>query len=49
MEKTLENRIKDFERTKNKIWIDEPTRAENRRCGSGVTFGGRYVEVEKEK
>lgn len=48
MKKTLANRIKDHERTKDKIWIPEPQTGANRKCASGVTFGGRYVDVGKE-
>lgn len=43
MKKSLKNRHKDAERTKGKVWIDEPVTAKDRKCGSGVTFGGRYV------
>lgn len=48
MEKSLKNRAKDFERTKDKVWIPEPQTGKNRKCASGVTFGGRYEEVNKE-
>lgn len=47
MEKTAENKRKDFERTFGKVWVDEKTYAKDRPVSSGMIFGGRYVEVGK--
>jgi len=38
MEKTKRKEIK-----KDKVWVDIPTLYKDRKCGSGLTFGGRYV------
>lgn len=45
MKKTKNNKLKDYKRTKGKKWIDAPIRYKNRTCGSGVTFGGYYVDA----
>lgn len=42
MEKTEKNKEKDAARKGFRTWIDIPVRIENRKCGSGVTFGGEY-------
>lgn len=42
MEKTDKNKEKDARRKGMRKWIDIPTRIENRKCGSGITFGGEY-------
>lgn len=47
MEKTAENKRKDFERTFGKVWVDKKTPAKHRQVSSGMTFGGKYVEVGK--
>ncbi len=47
MEKTEKNKEKDRLRNKGKIWIDEHTPYSKRQCGSGLTFGGRYIKANK--
>lgn len=42
MKKTEKNKEKDAAIKEFKIWADIPTRIENRKCGSGMTFGGEY-------
>lgn len=44
MKKTQKSKQKDRNRTKGKIWVDEPVSFESRNTGSGVTFGGRYID-----
>lgn len=44
MEKTRKNKLKDYQRTKGKQWIDTHTEYKDRKSGSGVRFGGRYIE-----
>lgn len=46
MEKTKKNKIKDYERTKGKKWVNIPVLYKDRTTGSGVTFGGKYVDVD---
>ena len=35
------------DKNKNKVWIDKPVRYKDRKCSSGVTFGGEYVSRPK--
>ncbi len=49
MEKTEKNKEKDRKRTEGKIWIDEHTPYCKRRCGSGLTFGGRYIREDQRR
>lgn len=42
MEKTDKNKEKDARRKGMRKWVDVPTKIENRKCGSGITFGGEY-------
>lgn len=44
MEKSKENRLKDYKRTKGKVWVYTPTTFNKRTCGSGVTFRGKYID-----
>ena len=44
MEKSKENKLKDYKRTKDKIWVDKPTSINKRTSCSGVVFRGKYVE-----
>ena len=45
VEKTRENRLKDYRSIKGKKWVDIPTKFEKRVSGSGVQFGGKYVKT----
>ena len=45
VEKTRENRLKDYRRITGKKWVDIPTKFEKRVSGSGVQFGGKYVKT----
>lgn len=47
MEKTEKNQKKDRSKNIGKIWIDEHTPYEKRTTGSGLSFGGRYVNERK--
>lgn len=47
MEKTEKNKAKDKKRTEGKVWIAEHTPYSKRTCGSGLTFGGKYVNERK--
>lgn len=47
MEKMKKNKEKDRLRTCGKVWIDEHTPFEKRTCGSGLMFGGRYMNERK--
>lgn len=47
MKKTEKNQKKDRDRNIGRIWIDEYTPYEKRTTGSGLTFGGRYVNERK--
>lgn len=44
MEKTNKQKLKDYMRNKGKIWVDEPQTLNKRTSGSGVQFGGSYVD-----
>ena len=44
MEKTNKQKLKDYMRKKGKIWVDEPQTFKKRTSGSGVQFGGSYVD-----
>lgn len=44
MEKTNQNKYKDYLRTKDKQWVDVPQFNRLRKCSSGVTFGGVYIK-----
>lgn len=44
MEKSKNNKLKDYKRTKGKIWVNETVRYKDRKTGSGLTFSGRYIE-----
>ena len=43
MEKSDKNKLKDYKRTKGKVWVRTPVTFDKRTTGSGVTFQGRYV------
>ena len=43
MEKSDKNKLKDYKRTKGKVWTEIPVTFDKRTTGSGVTFQGRYV------
>lgn len=43
MEKSEKNKLKDYKRTKGKVWVRTPVTFDKRTTGSGVTFQGRYV------
>lgn len=43
MEKSQENKLKDYKRKKGKKWVRTHEGFEKRTTGSGVTFGGKYV------
>ncbi len=43
MEKSQENKLKDYKRKKGKKWVGTHVGFEKRTTGSGVTFGGKYV------
>ena len=47
MEKTEKNKEKDAARKGLRTWVDLPVRIENRKCGSGVTFGGEYIRLRR--
>lgn len=32
---------------KIKVWVDVPTRYKDRKSSSGLSFGGKYIEVEE--
>ena len=44
MKKSEKNKLKDYKRTKGKVWVHTPTTFDKRTCGSGVTFQGKYVD-----
>ena len=44
MEKTKQDKYKDYLRTKDKQWVDVPQSNRLRKCSSGVTFGGVYIK-----
>lgn len=44
MEKSAKNKLKDYKRTKGKKWIDAPAEIKKRISGSGVRFGGKYID-----
>lgn len=46
MEKSKKNKLKDYKRVKGKKWIDEPTMYKDRKSGSGLTYGGRYIDKQ---
>lgn len=37
------NKLKQKESKAEKIWVDIPTFYKDRKCGSGLTFGGKYI------
>ena len=43
MEKSDKNKLKDYKRTKGKVWVRTPVTFDKRTTGSGVTFQGKYV------
>ena len=43
MEKSEKNKLKDYKRTKGKVWVRTPVTFDKRATGSGVTFQGKYV------
>lgn len=43
MEKSEKNKLKDYKRTKGKVWVRTPVTFDKRTTGSGVTFQGKYV------
>ena len=47
MKKAEKNQMKDRNKNIGKIWIDEHTPYEKRTTGSGLMFGGRYVNERK--
>lgn len=46
MEKSEKSRNKDTQKSKGKIWKDVKVPYAQRKTGSGVTFGGSYVNKE---
>ena len=46
MEKSEKNKLKDFKRTKGKMWMDVPSTLKRRTTGSGVKFIGKYISKE---
>lgn len=44
MEKSKNNKYKDYKQTKDKVWVDKPTPIDKRTSASGVVFRGKYVE-----
>ena len=46
MEKTKKNKLKDYKRTKGKVWERIPVTYDKRTTSSGVTFQGKYVDKE---
>lgn len=44
MKKTEKNKEKDFLRLKGKKWENKSSKMSKRKTGSGVVFGGRYVD-----
>lgn len=49
MEKSEKNKAKDRARTAGRQWIDGHVMYKDRALGSGVTFTGKYIEVEREQ
>lgn len=47
MEKTEKNKLKDYKRTKEKVWVRTPVTFGKRTTGSGVTFQGKYVPKQQ--
>lgn len=47
MEKSDKNRLKDYKRTKGKVWVSIPSTYDKRMTGSGVTFRGKYVDKQQ--
>ena len=47
MEKSDKNKLKDYKRTKGKIWVSIPSTYDKRMTGSGVTFQGKYVDKQQ--
>lgn len=39
----MKNKMKDYKRKKGKKWVDTHVFYKDRKCGSGVTFTGKYV------
>ena len=46
MEKSKENKLKDYKRTKGKVWVRTPVTFDKRTTGSGVTFQGKYISKQ---
>ena len=49
MEKTKENKFKDYMRHAGEEFVRLPQTFERRRVASGVTFGGEYVKRNNRK
>ena len=47
MEKSKENKYKDYLRKKNTIWVPEKQFYDKRTCSSGATFGGHYKKTDR--
>lgn len=47
MEKAEKNQRKNRRKNVGKIWVDEHITYEKRNSGSGLMFGGRYVNERK--
>lgn len=47
MEKSKQNKYKDYLRTKGKKRVHVPQMAKDRKSASGVTFWGKYVPAER--
>lgn len=47
MEKSKQNKYKDYLRTKGKTWVHLHQMAKDRKTASGVAFGGKYIEAER--
>ena len=48
MEKTEKNKNRDRMRLRGKTWIDQHVPYKDRKSGSGLRFGGRYVEMNED-
>lgn len=49
MNKTLKNKEKDRLRKRNWQWVDLHTKIEDRTTGSGMQFGGKYIQKTQVK
>lgn len=44
MEKTEKNKAKDWARAVGKVWVRIPQTFKQRTTGSGIVFGGMYID-----